>query len=207
MHGGVKVYRGRARGAREYLDQYCPRVGDYYLAEPGAYARWYTVDADRHVIELARMDGNAYEAWVAGVDPDTAEPQGRLRHDAHRRGSWRDDEWPEVLVPDRRAAPRYGRRLRRGTGLRGGADHRLARAARHRTRRAPRPAGRDGGRDIGGGDGAARLYPHRVGEITQLVPYVGAFSKRAAQIERKLARYEKACRVEHPGEEPWRTSA
>ena len=55
---------------------------DYYLAEPEAFVQRYTVDADGHVIELARMDGDAYEAWVAGVDPDTAEPRGRLRHDA-----------------------------------------------------------------------------------------------------------------------------
>ena len=82
MHGGVKVYRGRARGAREYLDQDCPRVEDYYLAEPEAFAQRYIADADRHVIELARMDDHAYEAWVAGVDPDTAQPRGRLRHDA-----------------------------------------------------------------------------------------------------------------------------
>ena len=82
MHGGVKVYRGYARGAREYLDQDCPRVEDYYLAEPEAFAQRYTVDSDGHVIELARMDGGAYEAWVAGVDPETAEPRGRLRHDA-----------------------------------------------------------------------------------------------------------------------------
>ena len=82
MHGAVKVYRGHARGACEYLDQDCPRVEDYYLAESEAFAQRYTVDADGHVIELARMDGHGYEAWVAGVDPDTAEPRGRLRHDA-----------------------------------------------------------------------------------------------------------------------------
>jgi TrwC relaxase len=82
MHGGVKIYRGHARGAREYLDQGCLRVGDYYLAEPEAFALRYTAEADGHVIELARMDGHGYEGWVAGVDHDTAEPRGRLRHDA-----------------------------------------------------------------------------------------------------------------------------
>jgi exodeoxyribonuclease V alpha subunit len=61
---------------------------DYYLAEPAAFAQRYSVDAGGNVVELARMDGDAYEAWVAGVDPDTAEPRGRLRHDA-RGGSWR----------------------------------------------------------------------------------------------------------------------
>ena len=89
MHGGVKVYRGRARGAREYLDQDCPRVEDYYLAEPEAFAQRYIADADRHVIELARMDDHAYEAWVAGVDPDTAQPRAACGTTRGRCGSWR----------------------------------------------------------------------------------------------------------------------
>ena len=82
MHGGVKIYRGHARGAREYLDHDCRRIEAYYLAEPEAFAQRYTVDGEGHVIELARMDGDVYEAWVAGLDPDTAEPRGRLRQDA-----------------------------------------------------------------------------------------------------------------------------
>ena len=66
----------------KYLDQDCPRVEDYYLAEPAAFAQRYTVDAGGNVVELAGIDGDAYDAWVAGVDPDTAAPRGRLRHDA-----------------------------------------------------------------------------------------------------------------------------
>ncbi len=31
----------------------------------------------------APLTGDAYEAWVAGVDPETGEPKGRLRNDAH----------------------------------------------------------------------------------------------------------------------------
>ncbi len=27
------------------------------------------------------LTGDAYEAWVAGLDPDTGEPKGRLRND------------------------------------------------------------------------------------------------------------------------------
>jgi len=39
-------------------------------------------------------------------------------------------------------------------------------------------------------------------EIRQLVPYVGAFSARTAQIRRNIDRYEAGWRGEHPGEEP-----
>ena len=39
-------------------------------------------------------------------------------------------------------------------------------------------------------------------EIRQLVPYVGAFSARTAQIRRNIDRYEAAWRSEHTGEEP-----
>jgi exodeoxyribonuclease V alpha subunit len=40
------------------------------------------------------------------------------------------------------------------------------------------------------------------GEVTQLAPYSGAFSARAAQITRNVDRYEAEWRTEHPGEEP-----
>jgi conjugative relaxase-like TrwC/TraI family protein len=40
------------------------------------------------------------------------------------------------------------------------------------------------------------------GEITELQPFVGAFSARAAQIGRNVDRYEAVWRAEHPGEEP-----
>jgi exodeoxyribonuclease V alpha subunit len=41
-------------------------------------------------------------------------------------------------------------------------------------------------------------------EIRQLVPFVGGFSARAAQIRRNVDRYEATWRSEHPGEEPGR---
>ena len=40
------------------------------------------------------------------------------------------------------------------------------------------------------------------GEITELAPYVGAFSARTSQIDRNIDRYEAEWRSEHPGEEP-----
>jgi hypothetical protein len=41
-----------------------------------------------------------------------------------------------------------------------------------------------------------------VGEIVQLAPFVGAFSQRAAQIERNIERYEADWTATHPGEQP-----
>ena len=40
------------------------------------------------------------------------------------------------------------------------------------------------------------------GEITQLAPYAGRFSARAAQINRNVDKYEAAWRAEHPDQEP-----
>ncbi|MDP9117967.1 MAG: relaxase domain-containing protein, partial [Actinomycetota bacterium] len=77
----MKLYRGSAAGARQYVEADRSRADDYYLAEGTGIAQRFTVDGDGHVIELAGMDGDRYEAWVAGVDPDTGGPRGRLRTD------------------------------------------------------------------------------------------------------------------------------
>jgi exodeoxyribonuclease V alpha subunit len=37
---------------------------------------------DGRVVELASLTGEGYEAWVAGLDPETGQPRGRLRADA-----------------------------------------------------------------------------------------------------------------------------
>ena len=82
MHGGVKVYHGGASGARAYLEAVdCGIADDYYLAEGTGIAQRYAADADGHVVELDALDGEGYEAWVAGIDPGTGEPKGRLRTD------------------------------------------------------------------------------------------------------------------------------
>ncbi len=83
MHGGVKVYRGAAGAARTYLEADRSRADDYYLAEGTGLAQRYAVIGDGHVLELPSMAGDAYEAWVAGHDPQTGEPRGRLRTDEH----------------------------------------------------------------------------------------------------------------------------
>ena len=83
MHGGVKVYRGAAGAARTYVEADRSRADDYYLTEGTGVARRYAATGVGRVAELPSMDGDAYEAWVAGVDPQTGEPRGRLRADEH----------------------------------------------------------------------------------------------------------------------------
>src|SRR3954452_2127346 len=80
MHGGMKVYAGSAAAAREYLEADRGRADDYYLAEGTGVARRFTGTAER-VRELEPLSGDAYEVWVAGVDPDTGAGRGRLRTD------------------------------------------------------------------------------------------------------------------------------
>jgi hypothetical protein len=83
LHGGVKVYRGSAVAARNYLDADRGRADDYYLAEGTGIARRFTAGPDGPVIELAVLTGDGYEGWVAGLDPDSGEPRGRLRADGN----------------------------------------------------------------------------------------------------------------------------
>ena len=83
MHGGVKVYRGAAAAARNYVDADRSRADDYYLAEGTGIARRLAADGDGRVVELPALSGDEYEAWVAGLDPQMGEPRGRLRVDAH----------------------------------------------------------------------------------------------------------------------------
>jgi exodeoxyribonuclease V alpha subunit len=126
MHGGVKVYRGSAAAARNYLDADRSRADDYYLAEGTGVARRFTAGPDGPVVELAASTGDGYGSWVAGLDPDTGQPRGRLRSDAAggavRRG---DRERAKVLVTRRRTTPRHRHRLRDSARQSGGADHRL----------------------------------------------------------------------------------
>src|SRR6476660_1351183 len=82
MHGGVKVYRGTAAAARNYLDADRSRADDYYLTEGTGIARRFMARPDGCVVELGWLTGDGYEAWVAGLDPDTGQPRGQLRGDA-----------------------------------------------------------------------------------------------------------------------------
>src|SRR3954447_20181108 len=80
MRGGVKVYAGPPAAARAYLEADRGRADDYYLAEGTGLARRFLA-RDRRVQERAPLPGDGYETWVAGRDPDTGDPRGRLRTD------------------------------------------------------------------------------------------------------------------------------
>ncbi len=97
VHGGVKVYRGAAKAARTYVEADRSRADDYYLSEGTGVARRYAGTGVGPVVELQALDGDAYEAWVAGVDPETGQPRGRLRTDEHL-ASWRMKVGPETRV-------------------------------------------------------------------------------------------------------------
>src|SRR4051812_14604104 len=76
----MKVYAGPPAAARQYLEADRGRADDYYLAEGRGLARRFTA-RDGRVHELAPLMGETYESWVAGRDPDTGQPRGRLRTD------------------------------------------------------------------------------------------------------------------------------
>ena len=86
MHGGVKVYRGSASAARTYVEADRTRADDYYLAEGTGVAERYVAVAAAPgavapvVLAGGTLDGDAYEAWVAGLDA-TGTPKGRIRND------------------------------------------------------------------------------------------------------------------------------
>jgi len=265
VHGGVKVYRGAAGAARTYLEADRTREDDYYLTEGTGIAGRYAATRVGRVVELAAMDGRAYEAWVAGCDPDTGEPRGRLRTDEHavrflevvvngpKSWSLAAELHPDVAAAyeaaqDRAATEIIGWLAQHATtrvGPRGGQvavplDDLEAAVVRHYTSRAGDPhrhlhlqvnarvfaAGRWRGIDTvavrdsiaainGIGHAAVACDPafraalaghgytlDEAGEITQLAPYVGPFSRRAAQIGRHIDRYEAQWSAVHPGEPP-----
>jgi conjugative relaxase-like TrwC/TraI family protein len=86
MHGGLKIYRGSAAAARNYVEADRARADDYYLAEGSGYAELCRAtrngsDAAIAVHRVRAMDGDTYERWVGGVDIATGAPKGRLRTD------------------------------------------------------------------------------------------------------------------------------
>ncbi|HVH54251.1 MAG TPA: relaxase domain-containing protein, partial [Actinomycetota bacterium] len=80
MHGGVKFYKGAAKAARHYLEQDHSAADDYYLREGSGLAQRFIATPDE-IVEVAAMDGDTYEKWVAGIDLETSLPKGRIRDD------------------------------------------------------------------------------------------------------------------------------
>jgi exodeoxyribonuclease V alpha subunit len=265
MHGGVKVYRGAPSAARNYLEIDRSRADDYYLAEGTGIARRFAAALDAPAVELASLSGDGYEGWVAGLDPETGEPRGRVRTDGQavrfvevtvngpKSWSLAAELHPDVAAvyeaaQDRAASEVIGWLARHATtrvGPRGAqvavpVERLEAVTVRHYTSRAGDPhrhlhlqvnarvfaagkwrgldtvAFRDSIQAINGighaavvcdPDFRAALAAHGYtlsedGEVVQLAPFVGAFSKRAAQIATLLDRYEAGWRVDHPGREP-----
>jgi hypothetical protein len=265
MKGGVKVYRGAPAAARKYVEVGRCRADDYYLAEGTGVAERLAVSRDGVVRELAALSGGGYEAWVAGRDPATGVPRGRVRDDARgvrfvevvvngpKSWSLAAELHPDIAAAYAAAQEDAARQIlgwvgQHGTtrvGPRGGqvavpVEQVEAAVVRHYTSRAGDPhrhlhvqvnarvfaAGTWRGLDtvafrdaIGAVNGIghaaivcdpdfrAALARHGFtldpdGEVTALAPFVGAFSKRAAQIGGLLDRYEAQWRAAHPGEEP-----
>src|SRR3954454_6804377 len=80
MQGGIKVYRGSAAAARNYVETDRSRADDYYLADGSGLAQRLAARPG-DVQSRGDMDGTTYEQWVAGYDVDTGKAKGRLRHD------------------------------------------------------------------------------------------------------------------------------
>ncbi|MHB8298305.1 MAG: MobF family relaxase [Dermatophilaceae bacterium] len=80
MHGGLKVYRGSATAARNYVEAGRARADDYYLAEGTGIAERY-IASPEGVRAEGTLTGDGYETWVGGYDPDTGAAKGRLRTD------------------------------------------------------------------------------------------------------------------------------
>ena len=81
MRGGLKMYRGSAAAARSYVEADRGRVDDYYLAEGTGLAERFVASPVEGVRRVGTLAGDEYEAWVAGLDPETRVPRGRLRGD------------------------------------------------------------------------------------------------------------------------------
>ena len=80
MHGGLKIYRGAAAAARQYVEADRSRADDYYLAEGSGLAQRFAASPDV-IDQRPNLDGDGYEQWVAGRDVETGKAKGRLRTD------------------------------------------------------------------------------------------------------------------------------
>src|SRR6188472_3812945 len=80
MHGGMKIYRGVAAAARNYVEADRSRADDYYLAE-GSGVAMRIIATPEGIERRADLHGDTYEQWVAGYDVETGMAKGRLRTD------------------------------------------------------------------------------------------------------------------------------
>ena len=266
VHGGVKVYRGAASAARAYVEADRSRVDDYYLAEGSGLARRFGASPRTGVEDLGLLDGDGYETWVAGCDPNTGHARGRLRQDANavrfaeitvngpKTWSLAAALNPEVAAAYDAAQDRAAEQIiawvaehattrvgPRGRQVQVPVERIEAVTVRHYTSRAGDPhrhlhlqvnarvfaeakwrglhtvGFRDSIEALNGiGHAAVITDPDfraalaaagftldpASGEITELAPFAGRFSERAAQIARNIDRYEADWRAANPGQEP-----
>ena len=162
MHGGVKVYRGAAAAARALRGGRPLPRGRLLPGRGHRRRRALRRHPGRRRRSRAPLDGDAYEAWVAGLDLETGAPKGRLRTTRRRCGSsrsWstgrRPGRWPPRCT--RTSRPRYDAAQDRA------AEQIIGWLAEHATTRVG-PRGRQVQvpveRDRGGG-GAALHLPGR----------------------------------------------
>ncbi len=260
------MYRGAASAARAYVEADRSRVDDYYLAEGTGLAERFTASPDGRVEGLGVLDGGGYEAWVAGVDPMTGEPRGRLRQDANavrfveitvngpKTWSLAAALDPDVAAAHDAAQDKAAQQIigwvaahattrigPRGRQVQVPVEKIEAVTVRHYTSRAGDPhrhlhlqvnarvfadgtwrglhtvGFRDSIEALNGiGHAAVMTDPDfraalaaagftldpATGEVTELAPYVGKFSERAAQIGRNIDKYEAQWRAANPGQEP-----
>ncbi len=83
MHGGVKIYNRSPAAARAYVEADRSRVDDYYLAEGTGIARRFGATPDEGVTDLGMLDGDGYEQWVAGRDPESGQARDRRRENGN----------------------------------------------------------------------------------------------------------------------------
>ncbi len=83
MHGGVKIYNRSPAAARAYVEADRSRVDDYYLSEGTGIARRFGATPDEGVTDLGMLDGDGYEQWVAGRDPESGQARDRPRENGN----------------------------------------------------------------------------------------------------------------------------
>jgi hypothetical protein len=84
----VKVYRGSAAAARNYLDADRSRADDYYLAEGSGIARRFVTGPDGCVVELASLTGDGYDPTSAKLAVGRTLPRRGGREFACGRDLW-----------------------------------------------------------------------------------------------------------------------
>ena len=86
----MKIYRGSAAAARNYVEADRSRADDYYLAEGSGLApRFVATPGRESARSRRRWTATTYEQWVAGYDVDTGGRRAGCAPTTRRCGSSR----------------------------------------------------------------------------------------------------------------------